>query len=410
MCTKILNYFSRLKLNRNISTISNPTNSIYVNQIRNISTNQIGIETNNNLILKTDYPINKCKQILKNDTISVLGYGPQGKAQSLNLRDNQYNVILGLRKNGQSWNNAMEDGWIPEKNLFEIDEATYNGTIVKYLLSDAGQIEQWNKVYNNLNTNDTLYFSHGFGMHYHKYTNINPPNDINIIMVSPKCSGKTVRSNFVNNQGIVSSYAIYKNQQDAFQKCMALAFSIGNNYVFETTFENEVVSDLTGERCILMGMIQAAFVAQFKVLVENGHSPYEAYHETVYESLNSLYPIINERGMSWLYQNCSTTAQRGAIDWSKKFEPKLIDMINECYQSVKDETEVKRVIEYNKKDNHKQKLTEELQEIENLEIWQIDIELRQINNNLIIKNRKNLNSANDNDDNSRKEKWNGFLL
>jgi len=340
------------------------------------------------IILSENYSPLNCKTMLEKDTISVLGYGPQGRSQSLNLRDNRHNVVLGLRKNGNSWHKAINDGWIQDKNLFSIDEATHKGTIIKYLISDAAQIDQWNSVKANLRKNNTLYFSHGFGIHYKKYTNIIPPNDVNVIMVSPKCSGKTVRDNFLNGNGITSSFAIHNDYNDAFNKCMALAFAIGNNYVFETTFEKEVISDLTGERCILMGMIQAAFLAQYKVLRKNGHSPLEAYHETIEEALTSLYPIINENGMDWLYKNCSQTAQRGAIDWANVFEPKLKPMIQECYDSVKNDTEIKRLIECNETPDYQTILQEELDAISEQEMWQIKQNLKRLNKN----------------------KWDGFLL
>ena len=363
--------------------------NIYSN-IRCYSTKSyINTHTQQEIILSSNYPPSKCKDILKNETISVLGYGPQGKSQALNLRDNDHNVILGLRQHGNSWNKAINDGWNPNTNLFNIDEAAHKGTIIKYLISDVGQIEQWNTIKPFIYPNNTLYFSHGFGIHYKNYTNIHPPDDINIIMVSPKCSGKSVREHFLNGNGFTSSYAIHNDINNANELCMGLAFAIGNNYIFETTFEHEVISDLTGERCILMGMIQAAFLAQYKVLRTNGHSPLEAYHETIEEALSSLYPIIDENGMDWLYKNCSTTAQRGAIDWAHVFEPKLTDMIQDCYNSVKDETEVKRIIECNKNPDYETILHNELDDISKQEMWEIKKQLKKLKSNT---------------------KWNGFLL
>jgi len=352
-------------------------------------TRQYSTINNQQIILSSKYSPIKCKNILNKETISILGYGPQGQSQALNLKDNNHNVILGLRKNGKSWTKAINDGWVPNTNLFTIDEATHKGSIIKYLISDAAQIDQWDSVKRFLYPNNTLYFSHGFGIHYKKYTNIEPPKDINIIMVSPKCSGRTVRSNFINGQGFTSSFAIHNDFNNARELCMGLAFAIGNNYIFETTFENEVVSDLTGERCILMGMIQAAFLAQYKVLRNNGHSPLEAYHETIEEALTSLYPIIDENGMDWLYKNCSKTAQRGAIDWAEVFEPKLETMIQECYDSVKNETEIKRIIECNENPDYDTILQNELDEISNQEMWEIKKQI------------KNLKQPN---------KWGGFLL
>jgi ketol-acid reductoisomerase len=338
-----------------------------------------------NTIYSNEYPIEKCKNILKNDIISVLGYGPQGKAQSLILRDLDYPVILGLRDNGKSWDNAIEDGWIPNKNLFEIKDACEQGTIIKYLLSDSAQKTQWSIVNHFLTKNKTLYFSHGFSLHFNEYTNVTPPKDVNVIMIAPKCSGKTVRSHFLNGKTINSSYAIHQDVNNAYDKCMALGFSMGNKLMFETSIENEVLSDLTGERCILMGMIQAAFSAQYKVLRENNHGPIESYNETVEEALDSLYPIIKEKGMDWLYENCSKTAQVGAIHWSKKFERQLKPMIEECYNSVKDGSEVESIINL---DEHK--LQEDLNKIKNQELWKVHREMNKIKNS--------------------PGSWNGFLL
>ena len=352
-----------------------------MNHIIRYSTAGINYDGNKNehIITKMEYPISRCRGTISNKTISVLGYGPQGRSQALNIRDNNLKVIIGVRKDGISWENAKKDGWVPGIDLFEIDEAASRGKIVKYLLSDSGQIEQWKNVKDNLNIGDTLYFSHGFGIHYYDYTNINPPDNINVVMVSPKCSGNTVRRNFNNTNGFASSYAVYKDfNGTAEETCLSLAFLIGNNYVFKTTFENEVVSDLTGERCVLMGLIQGAFLAQYKVLREKGHSPCEAYHETIEEALQSLYPLINEKGMDWLYKNCSTTAQRGALDWAPRFEEKITPLIEECYNSVKTDTEVKRVIDCNSKPDYREELDKELDAIKRLEMWDVGRQIRQI--------------------------------
>lgn len=353
---------------------------------------------------KSNYSIDNCRKIIGNNIISVIGYGSQGRSQALNLKDNGFNVVLGLREMGASWDKAIEDGWNPNQDLYDINEASQKGSIIKYLLSDAGQIDQWPIINNNLQPGNTLYFSHGFGIHYQEYTNIIPPEDVNVVLVAPKCSGRTVRQNFLNRKGFNSSYAIHQDSGDAFETTMALAFGIGNNLLFETTFEKEVISDLTGERCILMGMIQAAFSAQYKVLRSHGHSPLEAYNETVEEALKSLYPIINENGMDWLYANCSTTAQRGALDWAPKFEEKLIPMIEECYQSVKDETEVRNVIEANSDGNYRKKLNKELEEMASQELWSVFRQIRKLDREV----RHNTKDESYNKKNI--DEWNGFLL
>lgn len=330
------------------------------------------------IIERSDYPISKCQDILKNKKVSILGYGPQGRGQSLNLKDNNIDVCLGLRK-GSSWDKALEDGWEEGKDLFEMEEACEKGNVIQYLLSDVGQIKQWDKVKPYLKENDTLYFSHGFGITYSKKTNIIPPENVDVVLVAPKGAGNTVRNHFVNGGGINASYAIHQDYSGkAKDNTLALAFAIGCGHAFETTFEKEVYSDLTGERCVLMGLIQGAFLAQYKVLRENGHSPSEAYNETVEEALESLFPLISEKGMDWLYSNCSTTAQRGALDWAPKFERVLKPVIEDCYSSVICGIEADIVINSNSTNDYRDKLNKELKEIDSQELWQTAKVLRSL--------------------------------
>ncbi len=334
-----------------------------------------------NIYSKKNMPMQKCRNILKNDVIGTLGYGPQGRAQSLNLRDNGFNVILGLRK-GNSWNAAIQDKWEPGHNLFEISNAAKKSNIIQYLLSDAGQIELWPEINPYLTTGKTLYFSHGFGIVYTKQTGIIVPPNIDVVLAAPKGPGIKLREKFVESNGkhgVNTSIAVHQNWSGrAAKRVLALAFGIGSHHVFETTFKREVYSDLTGERCVLMGLIQAAFKAQYDVLRANNHSPIEAFNETVEEALQSLYPIINQQGMDWMFRNCSTTAQRGAIDWSHKFEKVLKPVIEECYKSVKTGKETKRVIANNSNKNYRKNLEHELNEIDNQEIWQVGKIVREL--------------------------------
>ena len=348
-----------------------------LHNIRHISTINInGLKED--IIERSDYPISKCQDILKNQTVSIIGYGPQGKGQSLNLKDNNINVCLGLRK-GPSWDEALKDGWIEGQNLFEMEEACHTGTIIQYLLSDVGQIQQWDNIKQYLYEGDMLYFSHGFGITFKDKTNIIPPDNIDVTLVAPKGAGSTVRKHFLEGSGINASYAIHQDYtKEAKDKTLALAFGIGCGHAFETTFEKEVYSDLTGERCVLMGMIQGAFLAQYNVLREKGHSPSEAYNETVEEALESLYPLISAKGMDWLYANCSTTAQRGALDWAPRFEQVLKPVIEDCYNSVLDGTEADIVIKANSTLDYREKLNKELKEIDSQELWQTAKVLRNL--------------------------------
>ena len=366
-------------LQRNIKNIKNNKNTrSYFNNIILNYTNDIPSEC---VIINSKKNNDDAKEYLKDKKISVLGYGSQGRAQALNLRDSKCNVILGLRKDGYSWNKAKDDGFEENRNLFEIDEAVSKSEIVMNLLSDAGQMSTFNILKENMKDNDTLYFSHGFNVVYSDITkfNIEELPNIDVIMVAPKGSGNTVRSKYLDGNGINSSFAIYKDTTgEAFRKAISIGYLIGSPYMYETSFKKEVYSDLTGERSILMGGIAGLFKAQYDVLREKGHSPSEAFNETVEEALQSLYPLINEKGMDYMFSACSTTAQRGALDWYKKFEKLNKPLIREIYDSVKDGTEVKRVIEANSDPNYRENLKKELDEINNQEIWKVGKVIREL--------------------------------
>ncbi|MDH5751317.1 MAG: ketol-acid reductoisomerase [Deltaproteobacteria bacterium] len=321
------------------------------------------------IIERSDFPLEKSREILKSEQTAILGYGPQGRGQGLNMRDQGFNVILGLRK-GRSWDHALEDGWEEGKNLFESEEAARKGTIIQFLASDAGQIKMWPMVKSCLNEGDALYFSHGFGVVFKDQTNIVPPENVDVILVAPKGSGLSLRRLFEEGRGLNSSWAVHQDYTGrAKERCLATAFAIGSAHLFQTTFEHEVYSDLTGERSVLMGMIEGAFRAQFNVLRRNGHSPSEAFNETVEEALQSLYPLINERGMDWMYANCSATAQRGALDWAPRFQAAIEPVIEECYKSVREGTETRKAIEANSRDDYREQLEKELKEISDSELW-----------------------------------------
>ena len=330
------------------------------------------------IIERSDYPIELCKQILNNETTAILGYGPQGRGQGLNMRDQGFDVILGIRK-GISWEKALEDGWVEGENLYSIQEAAEKGTIIQFLLSDAGQIQAWPMVKENLKEGDALYFSHGFGVIFHDDTGIVPPDDVDVILVAPKGSGLTVRTHFQAGRGINASFAVHQDfTGKARERCIATAFAFGSGHLFETTFAKLVHSDLTGERCVLMGLLQGAFLAQYEVLREHGHSPSEAYNETIEEALQSLYPLVSENGMDWMYANCSTTAQRGALAWAPKFRDTLKPVIEECYQKVISGVEAKRAIESNSKSDYRDTLGKELAAVNSQEMWVAGKELRQL--------------------------------
>ena len=331
------------------------------------------------VVTREEFPLEKAREILKDKTISVIGYCVQGPGQSLNLKDNGFNVIIGQRKNSRSWDKAIDDGWVEGENLFEIEEACKRGSIIQYLLSDAGQIQMWPTIKKYLTKGKTLYFSHGFGITYKEQTNIIPPSDIDVILVAPKGSGTSLRRLFVEGNGLNSSFAIYQDHTgNARDNVIALGIGVGSGYLFETTFKKEVYSDLTGERGTLMGAIQGLFAAQYDILRKKGHSPSEAFNETVEEATQSLYPLIAENGMDWMYANCSTTAQRGALDWWKKFRDAVYPVFEDLYDSVEKGAETRITIEANQKSDYRESLEKELDELRESEIWKTGKEVRKL--------------------------------
>lgn len=324
-----------------------------------------------NVVTRDEFPLEKAKEVLKNETIAIIGYGVQGPGQSLNLRDNGFNVIVGQRFPSKSWDKAINDGWVPGETLFSIEEALEKGTIIQYLLSDAAQIAVWPTVQKHLTPGKALYFSHGFGITYKERTGIIPPAHVDVILVAPKGSGTSLRSMFLEGRGLNSSYAIFQDYTgNAFDRVVALGIGVGSGYLFETTFKKEVYSDLTGERGTLMGAIQGIFEAQYSVLRENGHSPSEAFNETVEELTQSLMPLFAANGMDWMYANCSTTAQRGALDWKDKFRDATLPVFKDLYKSVASGHEAQLSIDSNSKEDYREKLEVELSELHNSEMWQ----------------------------------------
>ena len=332
-----------------------------------------------NVVTREEFPLEKAREVLKNETIAVIGYGVQGPGQSLNLRDNGFNVIVGQRKGGKTWEKAVADGWVPGETLFEIEEACQRGTIIQYLLSDAAQIEVWPTVKKHLTPGKALYFSHGFAITYKERTGIVPPADVDVIMVAPKGSGTSLRTMFLEGRGLNSSFAIFQDATGkAWDRVVALGIGVGSGYLFETTFKREVYSDLTGERGSLMGAIQGLLLAQYEVLRENGHTPSEAFNETVEELTQSLMPLFAKNGMDWMYANCSTTAQRGALDWMGPFHAAIKPVVQKLYDSVRTGNEAQISIDSNSKPDYREKLNEELRQLRESEMWQTAVTVRKL--------------------------------
>lgn len=333
-----------------------------------------------NVVTRDEFPLSRAREVLKDETIAIIGYGVQGPAQALNLRDNGMKVIVGQEPAfKEDWDRAVADGFVPGESLFPIEEAAEKGTVIQYLVSDAAQRTVWPKLKPCLKEGDALYFSHGFSVTYKEQTGVVPPENVDVILVAPKGSGTSVRRNFLAGSGINSSYAVFQDYTGrAEERTIALGIGIGSGYLFPTTFEQEVYSDLTGERGMLMGALAGVMEAQYQVLRANGHSPSEAFNETVEELTQSLIRLVDENGMDWMYANCSATAQRGALDWKPKFRDATLPVFKELYKRVRSGAETEVVLDKTGRPDYKNYLEAELKELRESEMWQAGATVRQL--------------------------------
>ncbi|MCX6056403.1 MAG: ketol-acid reductoisomerase [Chloroflexi bacterium] len=329
------------------------------------------------VVTREEFSLQKARETLRDEVVAVLGYGVQGPAQALNMRENGIKVIVGVNEGGKSWQKAQKEGWVPGETLFSLEDAAERGTVIQYLVSDAAQKITWPKIKPHLHKGDALYFSHGFAVVYKDQTGVIPPDFVDVIMVAPKGSGTSVRANFLDGSGINSSFAV---EQDftgrARERTLALGIAIGSGYLFATTFKHEVYSDLTGERGVLMGALAGIMEAQYATLRKHGHSPSEAFNETVEELTQSLIRLVAQNGMDWMYANCSATAQRGALDWKSSFRNATLPVFETLYHSVESGEETSRVLEANSEPDYQEKLTAELKVMHDSELWKTGAQVR----------------------------------
>jgi len=332
------------------------------------------------IVTRDEFPVERARVALADERLAIVGYGVQGPAQSLNLRDNGFDVRIALPpERTRSWGKAIDDGWVPGETLLPLNEALPEATIVLLLVSDAGQCALWPVIEPHLDEGNAIYFSHGFSVTYREQTAVDPPPFVDVLLVAPKGSGTSVRANYLAGSGINSSYAVYQDYTGrATERALAIGIGIGSGFLFPTTFEKEVYSDLTGERGILMGALAGVMEAQYETLRTHGHSPSEAFNETVEELTQSLIRLVGENGMDWMYTNCSATAQRGALDWRPRFKAAVAPVFEDLYARVVSGEETRVVLEANGADDYQDHLYEELRQMRESEMWRAGATVRSL--------------------------------
>ncbi|MDK2790164.1 MAG: ketol-acid reductoisomerase [Methanothermococcus sp.] len=260
-------------------------------------------------IMKVFYDSDTTFDAVKDKTIAVIGYGSQGRAQSLNMKDSGLKVVVGLRPNGASWNKAKEDG----HEVLSIEEAAEKADIIHILIPDEIQGDVYNKqIKPYLKEGKTLSFSHGYNIHYGY---IVPPEGVNVVMVAPKSPGAMVRRTYEEGFGVPGLVCVEKDATgDALDIALGMAKGVGLTRagVIQTTFREETETDLFGEQAVLCGGVTELIKAGFETLVEAGYSPEMAYFETCHE-LKLIIDLIYQKGFAGMWNDVSNTAEYGGL-------------------------------------------------------------------------------------------------
>ncbi|GBC68481.1 Ketol-acid reductoisomerase (NAD(+)) [archaeon HR01] len=254
---------------------------------------------------------------LEDKIVAVIGYGSQGRAQALNMRDSGVKVVVGLREGGSSWRRALEDGFKP----LTIEEAAEKGDIIHILIPDPEQPSVYQRqIKKALKTGKTLGFSHGYNIHY---KTIAPPPDVDVVLMAPKAPGPRMRELYIQGKGVPALVAVGQNASGrGLDTALAMAKAVGCSRagVIETTFKDETETDLFGEQTVLVGGVMELIRNGFEVLVNNGYPPELAYFEVCNE-MKLIVDLIYEGGMTKMLKSVSDTAKYGGLTVG----PKVID-------------------------------------------------------------------------------------
>ncbi|GAB4113238.1 MAG: ketol-acid reductoisomerase [Candidatus Caldatribacteriota bacterium] len=255
------------------------------------------------------------KEYLEGKTVAVIGYGSQGRGQALNLHDSGIKVVVGLREGSKSLDLVEKDGL----KAMSISEATKIGDIVQILIPDEVQAKVYYQegIEENLREGNVLMFSHGFNIHF---SQIIPPQNVDVIMVAPKSPGRLVREMYLQGKGVPNLIAVYQDYSGKAKEIgLAYSWAIGGTRAgtIETTFKEETETDLFGEQTVLCGGVTALIQAGFDVLVEAGYQPEIAYFECLNE-LKLIVDLIYQGGITYMRDNVSNTAEYGDLKVGKR--------------------------------------------------------------------------------------------
>lgn len=327
------------------------------------------------IVTRDDFSLERARQVLGGESLVILGYGVQGPAQSLNLRDNGFNVTVGQRPRGENHEKALADGWTPGRNLFDVEDAVRHArTIgrsmqVQYLLSDAGQSQVWPQLRPLLRPGDALLFSHGFSHVYRTLTGVVPSEDVDVILVAPKGAGRSLRDHFREGRGINSSFAVGQDFTGrARDRAIATGMAIGSGFLFPTTFEKEVYSDLTGERGVLLGAIYGLAEAAFNNLRQRALSPYEAANHSVEVAVETISRIVGARGGDGLVRELPDELLPYFANGFVAAVDATSDVFEELYESVRQGGETRKVLAANSRADYRAILDDELVRVSESEL------------------------------------------
>ncbi len=295
---------------------------------------------------------------LKSKQITILGYGSQGRAHAMNLIESGLDVVVGLRQDGSSWNKAIEDGLVVKT----IKEAVTDSDLIAFLVPDMAQPQIYQSVESEIRHSATILFAHGFNIHYNQ---IDPREDLDVILIAPKSPGDLVRREYKQGKGVPCLMAVHKdNSGQAQANAMAYAHGIGGSRagILTTTFAEETETDLFGEQAVLCGGCTELILAGFDTLVEAGYQPEVAYFECMHE-LKLIVDLMYEGGIAKMHEFVSETAIYGDLSRGPRvINAETRERMKTILSEIQDSTFSNEWIEENKsgKENYNQMMADDL--------------------------------------------------